>query len=259
MLKSLKFKIVVATFFLLALPLILTGFVLRADAEGLLARLLKGRYEYVVLDLRSTIQTGFDMRLSLNQMANLNSATKRAFEADEVIQAIEIYGPDGTILFRAGAKTRNQLVPDTWRRATREPKTRIWSVDDDDSLVIGADIVGGDGKVVGGIALRARRASVLNSTARYGRDLRRLGAMIFLIGWIVAGLGAILLVGSVARQIMRVTGALKGTSRAAPATEVEALGRETASNAAAIFKAIDRARRGANKTAPPAAEGKTSS
>ena len=142
--QSLKLKIVVATFFLLAMPLILTGFVLRADAETLLARLLQSRYEYVVLDLRATIQTGFDLRLTLNQMANLRAATQRAFDADDVIQAVEIYGKDGTILYRAGDKVRNQLVPDSWRRAPRETKSRLWRVDDGTSLVVGSDIVGSD-------------------------------------------------------------------------------------------------------------------
>lgn len=256
MIRSLKTKVIVAIFLILGVALALTGFLIRSKYETTYANLAQSRYDYVVRNLRTIIQTGFDLELSLGEMANLHTATERVLKTDKHILSVEIYAADGTILYRAGTGLRNRLIPDLWWRAPRLPKSRLWRVDDRNTLVVGSDVVGTIGTVVGGIALRAERTAVAKAASRLGNELRKIGTVIFLIGGLVAALLALGLLRGVLHALDRAIDALGGAPVGANASRTEILARETASNAAAILSAVDRASAGAaTREANPVQDG----
>lgn len=253
MIRSLKTKVIVAIFVILGVALALTGFLIRSKYETTYANLAQSRYDYVVRNLRTIIQTGFDLELSLGEMANLHTATERVLKTDKHILSVEIFAADGTILYRAGTGLRNRLIPDLWWRAPRLPKSRLWRVDDRNTLVVGSDVVGTIGTVVGGIALRAERTAVAKAASRLGAELRNIGIVIFLIGGVVAALLALGLLRGVLHALDRSIDALAGAPVAANASRTEILARETANNAAAIITAVDRSSAGvATRDAAPA-------
>jgi hypothetical protein len=157
------------------------------------------------------------------------------------ILSVEIFSADGTILYSAGNKLDRRLIPDQWWRSPRLPNSRLWRFDDGTSLVVGSDIVGSIDTVVGGVALRAERATVARAASRLGRELRHVGALIFLVGGVLAAALALLLLRGVLHALDRSTGALQGLSIEPAASQTELLARETASNAAAILSAVNRA------------------
>ena len=112
MIKSLKTKVIVAIFVILAVALALTGFLIRSKYETTYANLTQSRYDFVVHNLRRIIQTGFDLDLALGEMANLHEAAERVLKTDKHILSVEIYAADGTLLADHQNLPPEQLKPD---------------------------------------------------------------------------------------------------------------------------------------------------
>lgn len=241
MFKSLKTKVIIAIFVILGLALALTSFLVRTKYEATYVSLTQSRYDYVVHNLSSMVRTGLDLKLGLDEMANLRAAADQVLKHDKRILSVEIFSADGTILYRAGKGTNNRLIPDQWRRAPRLPKSRVWRVEDGNTLVVGADIVNSIGTIAGGVALHAERANVAGAANRLGRELRHVGALIFVIGGAIAAWLTLVLLRRALRAFDRATDVLQGGAVGDPASKAELLARETADNAGAILMAVARA------------------
>lgn len=241
MIRSLRTKVVIAILAMLALILILTGFLIRTKYEATFANLAESRYDFVVRDLRAIVETGFNLQLSLREMANLNDAIKRVFSQDEQITSIKIFSADGTILYRAGTKDTNRLIPDAWWRAPRMATSRLWRVKETDGLVVGTDIISEFGTIAGGVALRAKGLVPGKAAERIGHELRVVGSSVFLIGGILAVIISLVVLRRSLHALDRSVGALKGLPGVVVKSRAELLARETANNAGAILEAMKRA------------------
>lgn len=127
--------------------LIVGKFISTSDA------LERSRIELVTDDLRNVIETGLDLGLTLQGLANAQAAIEFEAQADPAILSISLHDEAGTILFHTGAALADARIPARWK-AQRE---RHWQLAEADALIVGNTLSTASGNSAGGMILRYSR------------------------------------------------------------------------------------------------------
>ncbi len=222
--------------------------------QNLLESHSAGIYQFVVSDLRATVEAGIDLGLPLNGLTNIQALIDRRNAQDKVILRIAVFNESGRIIFDTDRSRIGEAIPPAWRPAHAVSKG--WRFSRGEEWIAGAPIVNNFEKEVGGIVLRYDPEVVGRKTTSILLAMISEAVVINGIGSLLAILGVWLLVRRARRALAdsvraiadaSASGARDGIAvdeRAAPAERAD----ELASLAQHVFARLSRGERLLEKT-----------
>ncbi len=167
--------------------------------DQLLTQVLRDRLAFTVEDLRSNLETRLNLGLPLDTMRHIQDTLEQRRLDDPNILSIEVFDPDGQVLFGTDRSFIGDLISPRWLDAFRAQTgvdvggaasgRRTFVVHDHDAMVVGTPIVSNLGDNAGGIAIRYARAAIDRTEAATRRELMVQAAVVS------AGVGVVIVVG----------------------------------------------------------------
>lgn len=163
------------------------------------AALRTDRVLHVAHDLRIPLEGAVALGLPLEQAPRVQDMLERE-QAGAGALSIEVFDPQGRILFGTDRSFLGDLVAERWLAAARAAGPRPWTAEDPDALVVGVPVSNSFGAIVGTVAVRhapVARVTALDllaptPEARWlagGGVLVFAGAAFLLLSRLLAGLG----------------------------------------------------------------------
>ncbi len=172
-------KLAVTIIGLIALALGVTVLLDYAKFERAFTEVAESRFVFVVKELRSTIETGLGLGLSLASLKNMEPVIEREARNDEHIVSIALFDREH-ILIQAG-KARAARAPGEletlWQRALTTPAADHWRGATPTAWQIGVSLTDNAGQRAGGLVLEYDRALYERDLAQMLADLARGAAM----------------------------------------------------------------------------------
>jgi len=170
------------------------------------------RITFIVDDIRTSVENGLDLGLSLGGMPRVQPLLSRAYSMDEDIQAVLVFDPQGKVMISAGKAPLPTEVPPDWA-ARREAN---WTIPmGADLTVIGASLSNGIRQSAGGVA-------VIHSHSLRDRILTRLAVSLSIAALIAAAaaaalaeIGNSLLMRRIGRSVTQFAAVMDGAAPAA--------------------------------------------
>lgn len=158
-----------------------------------------GIYQFVVSDLRSTVEAGIDLGVSLNVLTNIQTVIDRRNAQDKAILRIAVFNESGRIIFDTDRSRIGEAIPPAWRPA--HAISEGWRFSRGEEWIAGAPIVNNFEKEVGGIVLRYDPEVVGRKTTSMLLAMTSEAVIVNGIGSLLAILGVLLLVRYTRRAI----------------------------------------------------------
>ncbi|MEZ5584347.1 MAG: hypothetical protein R3F37_17775 [Candidatus Competibacteraceae bacterium] len=150
-----NFRIAATIIGAVAFALALTVMLNYVKFERTFSRLLESRFAFVVLDLRTVIQTGLDLGLELSAMSNVQTILARVAERDDQILAIAVFDDRGHLTFNHGdLSLPGTTLPTDWLADTKQHETLDNYVGNPELGIVGMALVNNFGHRVGSVVLR---------------------------------------------------------------------------------------------------------
>lgn len=163
---------------LIALALGLTVLLDHVKFERAFSELVESRFVFVMEELKSTIETGLDLGLSLANMKNMESVIERELQRDDHILSITLFDQE-RILIHAGKDRfeENRLEAGAlWRRTLATPVAGYWHDETPTARQVGARLSDNSGQQTGGIVLQYDRTLYDRDISQMLADLARSAA-----------------------------------------------------------------------------------
>lgn len=120
--------------------------------ETTLTEQVNSRFVVVGFDLKRTIETGVNLGVALAELKNTQNTIERVKGQDQQILSVEVFEPEGQVLFSTEAERVGVHIAEHWLRAHRAEIP--WNRMDQDAFVLGMPLVNDFGQTIGGLALR---------------------------------------------------------------------------------------------------------
>jgi len=128
--------------------------------------MVESRNAFVAGTVKTRLELGLGLGLELETLNNIQGIIDAAAAADPNIEAIQVFGPQGQVLFGAGPQGHNNSVPASWQRLLKLGRPdEAWSIRDSSALVTGVALTNSFEQVVGGLAISYSRQS-FDATSR---------------------------------------------------------------------------------------------
>jgi len=186
--------------------------------EDIFVSLLKSRFGAVVSDLRQPIEAGLDLGLTLDALRNTQDLLDREKSRDSNILSIEIFERSGSVVFSTDRSFIGDLIGTRWLSEWRQADNGLWSLEEEDALVVGGPLVNSFDEVVGGIALRYSRNSMDQSIRQSALDFSWLAAAVVVGGGLAAFAVVSLLFRPINQELSPVAEEFYALTHAAPPT-----------------------------------------
>ncbi|MBI1990819.1 MAG: hypothetical protein HYS65_14080, partial [Betaproteobacteria bacterium] len=150
-----------------------------------------GIYQFVVSDLRSTVEAGIDLGVPLNVLTNIQTVIDRRNAQDKTILRIAVFNQSGRIIFDTDRSRIGEAIPPAWRPA--HAVSEGWRFSRGEEWIAGAPIVNNFEKEVGGIVLRydpdvvgRKTTSILVATTSEAVLVNGIGSLLAILGvWLL--------------------------------------------------------------------------
>ncbi|MFO1350359.1 MAG: hypothetical protein U1F68_06635 [Gammaproteobacteria bacterium] len=153
-------KLALTTIGLIAVALGLIVMLNQAKFEYAFSEQAESRFAFVVKELKSTIETGLNLGLSLTDARNIEDIIERELASDDHILAITLFDQH-QILFHVEKNHGAANQPDVaalWRQASATADADDWRQKTPGKRLVGATLINNFGQKAGGIALEYDRA-----------------------------------------------------------------------------------------------------
>lgn len=127
------------------------------------------RFLHTARDLRIPLEGAVALGLPLEQAPRVQDMLERE-QAVAGTLSIEVFDPQGRILFGTDRSFLGDLVADRWMDAAHTAQAAPWTAEDPDARVIGVPILNGFGAVVGTVVVRHARTSDTTGLALLAAD-----------------------------------------------------------------------------------------
>ncbi len=158
-----------------------------------------GIYQFVVSDVRSTVEAGIDLGLPLNVLTNIQTVIDRRNAQDKAILRIAVFNESGRIIFDTDRSRIGEVISPAWRPA--HAVSEGWRFSRGDEWIAGAPIVNNFEKEVGGIVLRYDPEVVGRKTTSILLAMTSEAVVVNGIGSLLAILGVWLLMRYIRRAV----------------------------------------------------------
>ena len=127
------------------------------------------------------IQASLALGLQFSDIGTLPSTLERARSTDHLMLGIDIFDPEGRLLYSTDRLRIGQPVPQAWLMAARAAKDG-WTVDEAQGAAQGLGIQNHFGQAIGHLALRYSGAQLREADAAVGREIALSALLVFVMG-----------------------------------------------------------------------------
>ena len=183
-----------------------------------LTELQQSRYAFVLGEISSTIETSLNIGLPLEQLQNVDSLLASHASQDDAILSIDIFRPDGAVMFSTDASFIGDLAAKSWVKASQSEINHAWFVERPDANATGVQITNSLGQIVGSVVIRYSNAGAIEKLDDIARRLALVALGIVALSTLAGGWLLRHLVGPWNRQIRdlgSISQVLRGTSNQA--------------------------------------------
>lgn len=185
-------RIAIVIALILGFGIVATGILSIHKYENTLFDFLASRFEFVVNDVRQSVEAQLDLGLSLADMQGETQRLNSVMFADKQILSIEAFDTNGFVLFSTDPSFVGDLVTEKWLQAAKDESNRsVWSILEADAGVVGAQIHNNLGQHVGSLALRYSREFLDGSVSDQSSRL------LFIIVTVLFGMTVISICGTI--------------------------------------------------------------
>lgn len=224
---SLARKVSMALVGILLSTMLMTGLFGYYKFEDVMSSLVSSRYSFVVFTIKQKIEDRLALGLPLRQLRQVQELMELEKARDDQILGIQIYDPEGEVLFDTERGAIGSRVPALWLEPLAGQATQPFGLRDDDNALVGLPLVNTLGKAEGAVVLRYP-GSLLEH--ELGSLLRRLAievAAVLAVFSAIAVAAASWLLGGVRKRLGAMETALAKTlaegGEAVPAEDAEEL------------------------------------
>lgn len=168
---------------LIALTLGLTVLLDYAKFERAFSELAESRFAFVVKELRSTVETGLNLGLSLANMKNLEPVIERERQRDDHIVSITLFDRERILIHSAKNHAAESPldIAALWRRSLATSADGYWRGETPSAWQVGASLTDNAGQQTGGIVLQYDHALYDRDLNQMLADLARAAAILGLV------------------------------------------------------------------------------
>ena len=128
----------------------------------------------------NSIQSSLALGLQFSDIGTLPGTMQRERATDDLILSIDIFDPDGQMLYSTDSLRMNRKVPAHWVEAARKSSEDGWFAEHDDESAAGMKIENNFGLAMGHLVLRYSNEKVQESIHAVGRQLALGSLLMFL-------------------------------------------------------------------------------
>lgn len=143
-----------------------------------LRRVVEHRFAYVIEDIARTTTLGLDLQLPLAEITSLQGTLDRVRAEHADLRYIEIFDPEGRVLFSTDPTTVGDALPDPWIYQNLGTERGLWRRRDEGDLVLGQAVRSRFDQVAGGVVLAYTEAPIERGVAGMRRRLLQVAAVI---------------------------------------------------------------------------------
>lgn len=180
MLSGLTLKVTATLVAVLAATMALTMTLGVNKFETALSSVVESRYQFLVDDLKRTVDASLDLGLAIRDLNSLQSLLDDVRARDPAILAAEIYDETGSVVFSSDRTNMGQPLPHDWITAAPEDDRGTWRASGERSAVIGVALVDNIGSRRGGILIEYARDAIAGERAAMTDRLLRDGVLLTL-------------------------------------------------------------------------------
>ena len=195
---SLNLKIVTPVILIAALAIGLSAFLNYGKFQRTFTDLESSRLAFTLNNIRDTVESGLDLGLTLENLANAEGVIEAEAGNDPHIALIVIFDDDGSVVHRAG-NAEITTIPPAWIGEMTLNPGKAWRVSEPSTLVLGVPLVNNFGQIAGGVALRSDWSEQIALLQRMATSLM-LGATIITV---VTALSALVVVRFLVQRTQR--------------------------------------------------------
>lgn len=173
-----------------------------------LMNLVRSRYEVTLSDLKSTIENGLDLGLSLDESTVPKMLLQKVVHEDETILSAHIFtlaNGRAEALFNAGQPTAWKDKSTTRIGHAIRSASNVWRQEDDGTPFLGVVLRGSFDQPMGAVILRYSQAYIDRKSEAVFAEIFRFGTLALLIAGCAVVLGAVLLLERIGRAFRRMT------------------------------------------------------
>ena len=146
--------------------------------------------------VENTIQNALELGLQFSDMTTLPTTLDRERATDDLIQGIDVFDPDGNLLYSTDRLRASRPVPAAWLAAARKAGNDNWFVDDDTDAAAGISLKNNFNLTIGYLALRFSADAVRADAMDVAKELALAAVGMFVLS---AALSSLALLGVMRR------------------------------------------------------------
>lgn len=182
--KNLVAVAVVVSGFAVGMAGLLNYFKYRSTAN----RLVTERLVVTGKAVENTIQSALELGLQFSDIATLPNTLDRERATDTLIQGIDVFDIDGTMLYSTDRLRAARPAPPAWLAAARKAGAENWFVEDDADAAAGISLKNNFGLTIGYLALRFSTDRVREDANGVARELALSAASMFVLSAVLSSL-----------------------------------------------------------------------
>lgn len=208
---SLARKVSMALVGILLSTVVMTGLFGYYKFEDVLSSLVSSRYSFVVFTIKQKIEDRLALGLPLRQLRQVQELMELEKARDDQILGIQIYDPNGEVLFDTERGAIGGRVPAPWLEPLSGQATQPFSLSDDDNALVGLPLVNSLGQAEGAVVLRYPGAYLEHQLGTLLRHLAAEVAGVLALFTALAVAAASWLLGGVRRRLATMEATLAQT------------------------------------------------
>ncbi len=158
--------------------------------------------------IEDSIQHSLALGLQFADIGTLPGTLARERSADALIQGIDIFDMDGTLLYTTDSLRAARPVPKAWIAAARKADD-YWSVEESGEAAAGIAILNNFGLKIGFLAVRYSGDRVREAALAVGRELAVSALIVFAASSLLSSLAVVLVMRRLGRDVTAVEAALR--------------------------------------------------
>ena len=182
-------------------------------------RLVAERLLVTGQSIEDSIQSSLSLGLQFADIGTLPGTLDRERATDPLIQGIDIFDPEGKLLYSTDRLRATRPVPPEWMAAARKAGEKDWFVEGDTESAAGQSVRNNFGLVQGYIALRYSSDRVRDEAWAVGRELALSTLGVFAVSSLLASLASLAVIRRLGRDVAAVEAALRSGDASRGANE----------------------------------------
>ncbi len=159
--------------------------------------------------VENTIQSALELGLQFADIATLPGTLDRERSTDQLIEGIDVFDIDGTMLYSTDRLRAARPIPASWLAAAKKAGSENWFAEDDQQAAAGISVKNNFGLTIGYLALRYSGERVRDAAYVVGKELALSTLLMFVVSSALSALALLAVMNRLSLDVGNVEAALR--------------------------------------------------